>query len=71
MFLDSGTAKQSRHAEREPETGTTSEIIDDSKRLFAIGFEQIIVRYHGDSQSELQDQFVTFVSDTINAIRSA
>ena len=62
MFLDIDNPKHNTDGVREPGTGSEKEIIDDLKRLFDLGFHNIIVRYRGDSASELTRQIDHFVS---------
>jgi alkanesulfonate monooxygenase SsuD/methylene tetrahydromethanopterin reductase-like flavin-dependent oxidoreductase (luciferase family) len=44
VFLNIGEPKRNQHDEREPATGSVSEIIDDLKRLRDLGFGETIVR---------------------------
>ncbi len=62
MFLDIDNPKHNTDGVREPGTGCEREIIDDLKRLFDLGFQNVIVRYRGDSASELTRQIEHFVS---------
>jgi alkanesulfonate monooxygenase SsuD/methylene tetrahydromethanopterin reductase-like flavin-dependent oxidoreductase (luciferase family) len=50
MFIGIDQRKQSRFDSREPGTGTVAEIIDDLKRIFALGFKRVIVRYRGQGR---------------------
>ena len=63
MFLDIGNPKHNADGVREPGTGTRDQIIDDMKTLFGLGFGNIIVRYRGDSATELTRQIDNFVTD--------
>jgi probable F420-dependent oxidoreductase len=65
MFLNIGEAKRSRFDAREPGTGSISEITDDIKRLFDLGFQKIIVRYRGSSASDLRSQIDRFVAEIV------
>ena len=65
MFLDIDKPKHNTDGVREPGTGTKAEIIDDLKRLFDLGFHNIIVRYRGDSADELTRQIDNFVSEIV------
>ena len=61
MFLGIDQPKRSRFDAREPGTGSVAEIIDDLKRIFALGFTRVIVRYRGqdaDQQTRHLDRFV-------------
>ena len=68
MFLDIGNPKHNTDGVREPGTGTKAEIIDDLKRLFDLGFDNIIVRYRGDSAHELTRQIDNFVDEIVPRI---
>mgnify|MGYP001826384278 FL=1 len=68
MFLDIDNPKHNTDGVREPGTGTKAEIIDDLKRLFDIGFDNIIVRYRGDSAHELTRQIDNFVDEIVPRI---
>jgi probable F420-dependent oxidoreductase len=65
MFLSIDRAKRSRFDAREPGSGTAAEIIDDLKRLFALGFTRIIVRYRGRDADEQKRQLDRFVSEIV------
>ncbi|MFY0614320.1 MAG: TIGR03619 family F420-dependent LLM class oxidoreductase [Hyphomicrobiaceae bacterium] len=65
MFLDIGQAKHNTDGVREPGTGTKAQIIDDLKRLFDLGFHNIIVRYRGDDANELTHQINHFIDEII------
>ncbi|MGI9480514.1 MAG: hypothetical protein ACR2PI_27745, partial [Hyphomicrobiaceae bacterium] len=65
MFLDIDNPKHNTDGVREPGTGTRAEIIDDLKRLFDLGFDNIIVRYRGDSAQELTRQIDNFVDEIV------
>ena len=68
MFLDIDNPKHNTDGVREPGTGTKAEIIDDLKRLFDLGFDNIIVRYRGDSAHELTRQIDNFVDEIVPRI---
>ncbi len=63
MFLNIGEPKRSRFDAREPGSGSIDEIVDDLRRIFALGFTTILVRYRGDSADELRRQIDRFVDD--------
>lgn len=65
MFLDIGQPKHNTDGVREPGTGTKAQIIDDLKRLFDLGFHNIIVRYRGEDANELTRQINNFVDEII------
>ena len=65
MFLDIGNPKRNADGVREPGTGSTDDIVDDLKRLFDLGFENIIVRYRGSSADELTRQIGNFITDIV------
>lgn len=65
MFLGIDQPKQSRFDAREPGTGTVSEIIDDLKRIFELGFTRIVVRYRGQGADEQKRQLDRFVNDIV------
>ena len=65
MFLDIGTPKRSRFDDREPGTGTVEEITDDLRKLFALGFTRIIVRYRGNGADQLKRQIDRFVGEIV------
>jgi probable F420-dependent oxidoreductase len=63
IFLSIGEAKAGAFGAREPGTGSLTEVRDDIKRLFDLGFETIIVRHRGDSAAEQTQQIDRFVSE--------
>ena len=63
IFLSIGEAKGGAFGAREPGTGSLSEVRDDIKRLFDLGFTTIIVRHRGDSAAEQMQQIERFVAD--------
>ena len=65
VFLDIGTAKRSRFDAREPGTGSVEEITDDLRKMFALGFTRIIVRYRGASADEMRRQIDRFAEDIV------
>jgi probable F420-dependent oxidoreductase len=65
LFLDIGEAKRGLFGEREPGTGSEAEIIDDLKRLFDLGFSEVIVRYRGAVAAELTRQIDRFVGEIV------
>jgi probable F420-dependent oxidoreductase len=68
MFLNIGEAKRSAFDAREPGTGTVSEIADDIKRLFDLGFQKIIVRYRGSNAADLRSQIDRFGKEIVGKI---
>lgn len=68
MFLDIDNPKANTDGIREPGTGSRAEIIDDLKRLFDLGFDNVIVRYRGDSPGELTRQIDNFVEEIVPRI---
>jgi probable F420-dependent oxidoreductase len=65
LFLGIGQPKLNPHGVREPGTGSLSEITDDVKRLFDLGFTTVIVRYRGSSATELRSQIDRFVTHVV------
>jgi len=67
LFLSIGEARASAFANREPGTGSLTEIIDDIRRLFDLGFETIIVRQRGGGADELAelDRFATEIAPKV------
>jgi probable F420-dependent oxidoreductase len=65
MFLGIDQPKQSRFDAREPGTGSAAEIIDDLKRILALGFTRIIVRHRGGDAAEQQRQLDRFVNEIV------
>jgi hypothetical protein len=65
MFLGIGQPKQSRFNAREPGTGSVAEIIDDLKRILALGFTRVIVRYRGQGADEQKRQLDRFVTEIV------
>jgi probable F420-dependent oxidoreductase len=65
LFLNIGEAKRSSFDEREPGSGSVTQIIDDLKQLFALGFTRIIVRQRGSSDAELKGQIARFVDEIV------
>jgi len=65
MFLNIGEAKRSRFDAREPGTGSLTQITDDLKRLFELGFTKIIVRYRGSNAAELMSQIDRFAAQIV------
>lgn len=64
VFLNIGEAKRNQYDEREPATGSVSEIIDDLKRLRDLGFGETIVRVRAAPTLEAtRTQIDRFVSD--------
>jgi probable F420-dependent oxidoreductase len=68
LFLSIGDAKASAFDEREPGTGSVTQITDDIKRLFEVGFQRIIVRNRGSNSDELKHQIDRFVTEIAPAI---
>jgi hypothetical protein len=52
VFINIGEAKRNHYDEREPATGSVSEIIDDLKRIRDLGFGEIVVRVRGSASLE-------------------
>ncbi len=65
IFLNIGEAKRSRFDAREPGTGSAADIIDDLKRIKALGFTRVIVRYRGSSADEMKRQIDRFVAEIV------
>ncbi|MBI3514359.1 MAG: TIGR03619 family F420-dependent LLM class oxidoreductase [Proteobacteria bacterium] len=65
LFLSIGEPKPSGFGERAPGTGSIPEIIDDLKTLFDLGFQTVIVRYHGTTVAEQRAAIERFASDII------
>ena len=65
MFLGIDQPKQSRFDSREPGTGSVAEIIDDLKRIFALGFTRIVVLYRGQGADEQRRQLDRFVDEIV------
>jgi alkanesulfonate monooxygenase SsuD/methylene tetrahydromethanopterin reductase-like flavin-dependent oxidoreductase (luciferase family) len=65
MFFNIGEAKRGRFGDREPGTGTAAEIIDDLKRLRALGFGEIIVRSRGGTLEHSREQLDRFVAEIV------
>lgn len=65
MFIGIDQPKQSRFDTREPGTGTVAEIIDDLKRIFALGFTRVIVRYRGQGADQQKRQLDRFVNEIV------
>ena len=65
LFLNIGEAKRSSLDEREPGSGSVTQIIDDLKQLYALGFTNIIVRQRGSSDAELKGQIARFVEEIV------
>lgn len=65
MFLGIDQPKPSRFDAREPGSGSVAEIIDDLKRIFALGFTRIIVRYRGQGTDEQRRQLDRFVNEIV------
>jgi probable F420-dependent oxidoreductase len=65
LFLSIGEAKVGPFGGREPGSGSVTEIKDDIKRLFDLGFETIIVRYRGASAAEQMQQFDRLLSEIV------
>jgi probable F420-dependent oxidoreductase len=68
IFLSIGEAKGGAFGAREPGTGSLSEVRDDIKRLFDLGFTTIIVRHRGDSAAEQMRQIERFVTDIASQV---
>jgi probable F420-dependent oxidoreductase len=65
LFLSIGETKRSFFDEREPGSGSVTQIIDDLKQLLALGFTKIIVRHRGSSDAELKGQIRRFVEEIV------
>jgi probable F420-dependent oxidoreductase len=65
MFLGIDQPKRSRFDAREPGTGSVAEIIDDLKRILALGFTRMIVRYRGQGADEQKRQLDRFVAEIV------
>lgn len=68
IFLNIGEAKYGRGGVRETGTGSFDEIVDDLKKVFALGFTKIVVRYRGTSTDELRRQIDRFVTEIVPKI---
>jgi hypothetical protein len=49
----------------EPGTGRVAEITDDLKRIFALGFTRMIVRYRGQGADQQKHQLDRFVNKIV------
>ena len=65
LFLNIGEPKRNPDGVREPGTGSVTEIIDDVKQLFDLGFTTIIVRNRGTTAAELSTQIDRFVTEIV------
>jgi len=69
VFLNIGEPKRNQYDEREPATGTVTEVIDDLKRIRDLGFGEIIVRVRGAGTMEATlaqiDRFVTEIAPKV------
>ncbi|MFM9941493.1 MAG: TIGR03619 family F420-dependent LLM class oxidoreductase [Hyphomicrobiaceae bacterium] len=63
IFLNIGEAKRGRFDAREPGTGSLDEIVEDLKRITALGFSRIIVRCRGRTATLLEQQMARFVDE--------
>jgi alkanesulfonate monooxygenase SsuD/methylene tetrahydromethanopterin reductase-like flavin-dependent oxidoreductase (luciferase family) len=65
IFVSIGVAKRNRDDEREPGTGTPTEIIGDLKRIRDLGFGEIVVRSRGATLAETREQIERFVGEIV------
>jgi len=65
LFLNIGEATAGAFTGREPGSGSITEISDDIKRLFDLGFEKIIVRHRGANAAEQQAQIERFLNEIV------
>lgn len=69
IFLNIGQVKRNQYDEREPATGSVTEIIDDLKRIRDLGFGEIIVRVRGAATMEATraqiDQFASEIAPKV------
>ncbi len=65
LFLSVGEAKPSRFDARAPGSGSVQQIIDDLKMILDLGFQTVIVRYHGTGADEQVEQISRFVDDIV------
>lgn len=68
IFLGIDKPKRSRFDAREPGTGSVQEITDDLRKILALGFTRIIVRYRGDGADELKRQIDRFVTEIVPSL---
>jgi probable F420-dependent oxidoreductase len=65
LFLSVGEPKRSQYDERAPGTGSQQQIVDDLKAILDLGFQTVIVRYHGTGTAEQIEQINRFVADIV------
>ena len=68
VFVSIGEPKRSRFDDREPGTGSETDIIDDLKRIRDLGFGRILVRSRAGKLDEMRrqiDRFVTAIAPKV------
>jgi probable F420-dependent oxidoreductase len=67
-FLSLDEPRPSGFDERAPGSGTAQQVIDDFKAIFDLGFDTVIVRYHGATADEQIAHMARFAADIIPKI---
>ena len=65
IFINPGEPKKGPFGEREIGSGSEVQIIDDLKNILGSGFNNVVVRYRGDSAKEQQKQMERFTEEII------
>ena len=68
LFISLGEARIGMDGEREPGTGSAVQIRDDLVQLADLGYEEVIVRYRGDSTEEQVRQLSEFVDQVATGL---
>jgi alkanesulfonate monooxygenase SsuD/methylene tetrahydromethanopterin reductase-like flavin-dependent oxidoreductase (luciferase family) len=65
IFINPGEPEKGPFGEREIGSGSEVQIIDDLKNILGSGFNNVVVRYRGDSAKEQQKQMERFTEEII------
>ncbi len=65
LFINIGEARKGADGDRDPGTGSQTEIVDDLRRLVDLGYRHVIVRYRGSDAEEQRKQLNIFISHII------
>jgi len=65
LFMNIGEARIGADGSRDAGTGSQADIVDDLRRLVALGYSRIIVRYRGSDAEEQRQQLRIFIDNII------
>ena len=68
LFIDLDGERAGAGGNREPGTGSKTQVIDDFKRLVDLGYREFVIRYRGDDEAVQSDQLRRFVDEIVPKI---